>query len=482
MRSQDRDVLHKHRRIRRVIATGLMLLAYSSVAGSRDSVPLRIDQYMRSRVALGQFSGAVLVAKGHKVIFRKAYGYADIGTRVAYTLTTPQYIASVSKMFTDMAILTLRDEGKLSLQDSVCAHLNNCPIAWQPITVQQLMRHTSGIPDYEEKLGLFSPAYLSYMREPGASARILESAKTLPLDFRPGEQFHYSNTGYVLLGYIAQHVAAVPFGEILVTDFLKPLRMRHTGISGYGPAPPRMAKGYTIEGWTWARAIGGISLDNSSVEERPMLPLTPPEGDAGIYSTVDDLLRWSLAMDGKAVIPSTDVAEALTPGMGSYGYGWRIDKEYGKRRVGHTGGLPGYVSAFSKFPDEKITVIVLCNLDTAPLRRTTHDIAAVVLGKPYDLPVKGTVVVLDGAAQARVAGQYLFSDGSLLKVSVGPRFMSAEVKGEYAVDLLPSSPTEFLVPQLDGTLTFNLDERGAVRKADFHYNGEDHVAVPVIPQ
>jgi D-alanyl-D-alanine carboxypeptidase len=479
MARRQRQLMNKLREGSMWIAIGLVLAVCFNSACGEENVPRKIDQYIRSRVGLGQFNGVILVAKGRRLIFRRAYGYADVDRKIRYTHTTPQYIASLSKMFTDMVILRLRDKGKLSLQDSVCAHLDDCPPAWRPITIEQLMRHTSGIPDYEEKLGLFSPAYLSFMREPGAGARILESAKKLPLDFKPGEQFHYSNTGYVVLGYVAQQVAGRPFGELLVNDLLKPAAMSHSGVSGYGARPANMAKGYTTKDWSWKRVIEGMILDASSIEERPMLPLTPPEGDAGLYSTVDDLLRWSLVMDGTGVIPAADIAEALTPGLGNYGYGWRIDEEYGQRRLGHNGGLPGYISALVKYPSAKITIIILCNLDTVPLRRTSRDIAAIVLGKPYDLPVKGPVIALGDADRRRFAGQYRFDDGSILTVSAGPQALSAEVKGQFTVDLLPRSATDFIAPELDGTLTFRIDHEGFVTTVTLHYNGEDHVAVPV---
>ena len=137
----------------------------------------------------------MLVAKGDTIILRKGYGFADVEKQRPYTPETQHEVASISKMFTAMAALKLRDQGKLRLQDPTCQYLEDCPDTWRAITVQHLMRHTSGISDYEEQLELGSDKYFGLMTQPSASARILENARTLALDFKPGEKFHYSNTG-----------------------------------------------------------------------------------------------------------------------------------------------------------------------------------------------------------------------------------------------------------------------------------------------
>ncbi len=130
----------------------------NSAAQTATPSPLAasLDRYLSARTELGRFSGAVLVAKGDRVLFRKGYGFADVAARKPYTPETRHAVASITKMFTSMAALKLRDAGKLKLDDSVCAHLAACPDAWKPVTVRELMRHTSGIPDYEEPLELGS--------------------------------------------------------------------------------------------------------------------------------------------------------------------------------------------------------------------------------------------------------------------------------------------------------------------------------------
>ena len=143
----------------------IFVVICSALSISAQTIESTIDQYLTIRSEMGGFSGAVLVAKEGKVIFRKSYGFADVEKRIPYTPETQHAIASVSKMFTSVAALKLRDQGKLKLEDSICKYLDDCPTAWQPVTTQHLMRHTSGIPDYEEKLELGSEKYLQMMAE-----------------------------------------------------------------------------------------------------------------------------------------------------------------------------------------------------------------------------------------------------------------------------------------------------------------------------
>jgi CubicO group peptidase (beta-lactamase class C family) len=213
---------------------GLLLFQSFCVCVFAQTTLETLDKYLAARTRLGRSSGAVLVARGDQVLFQKGYGFADAERRRPFTTATPEPIASLSKMFTAMAVLKLRDARKLGLDDSLCAHLSDCPASWKPITIQEVLRHTSGIPDYEESLELGSDKYLAFMQQPNASVKILENAKNLPLDFAPGSKSHYSNTGYVVLGYLVEQVSGKPFAPYVTDRLLKPAGMRNAGIFGLG--------------------------------------------------------------------------------------------------------------------------------------------------------------------------------------------------------------------------------------------------------
>jgi CubicO group peptidase (beta-lactamase class C family) len=454
-----------------------VLAAVPTTAPPRpDSIAARADRYLTARTALGRFSGAVLIAKGDRIVFRKGYGFADVEARKPFTPETPQEIASISKMFTAMAALKLRDRGRLRLEDSLAQWIPDCPPVWRSITVQQLMRHTSGIPDYEEALEIGSPRYMEFMRSPDATARIVTEARSKPLDFAPGTKFHYSNTGYVVLSLVVERAAREPFAKFVTRELLKHAGMEHSGVFDGGPGPASLAVGYTHGDLGWARLLEGVALTGGDLQRVPHLPLTPPAGDAGVYATVDDLWRWSRVMDGGKRMSPTEAAEVFTPGLEGYGYGWFIGPAWDRTRYRHNGILPGHVSDIVKFPSDSITIITLCNLDRARLDRIMRDVTAIALGTPWDMPVQGQVATLTPAQIAALEGIYRMSDGKTLTIKMDGEMLSAALEGRYTAGLIPLTPTEFYMPLGDGRTTFTLGSDQRAARVNLRYGGEDHVA------
>ena len=458
----------------------LLLLLVPSNAQNRN-IAQAIDKYIAARTELGRFSGAVLVARGDEVIFRKGYGFTDVEKKLPFTPETRQMVASLSKMFTAMAVLKLSERGKLKLDDPICSYLENCPDAWKLITIDNLIRHVSGIPDYEEKLGMGSEKYFEFMTGENTSTRIVENAKKLPLDFAPGAQFKYSNTGYIVLGLIVEKVSKQTLGRFAWKSLLKPAGMTSSGFFDIKHPPKNLAFGYTHGDIGWEKAVGGFSLTGGLVKKERRLTLSSPAGDGGLYSTVDDLFRWSLVMDGRSPVSPEIIARVFTPGKGSYGDGWFIYNEFNRRKYRHNGVLPGHVSEFIKFPDDKLTIIILSNLDRTRMSSVTRDITAIVLGLPYDLPVSGTVVKLDVTQIAALEGEYKTADGKTLIVKNEPDYLTGKMtdaKGdlEFIAGWIPLSPTEFYFPFRDGKVIFTFGEKGTAVKVNLRYRGEDHFA------
>lgn len=431
---------------------------------------------MTVRSEMGNFSGAILVVKDGKIILRKGYGFADVERKAPYTPDTRHEVASISKMFTAMAALKLRDAGKLKLEDSICKYVDRCPAIWQPITVQQLMRHNSGIPDYEEPLGLGSEKYLAFMIQPNASAQIVENAKKLPLDFKPGEKFAYSNTAYVVLSYVVQKAANQPFSEFVTRNLLKPAGMKSSGVINSRKLPKNLAKGYSYKEISWEKALAGVPLTDGHLQKVPVISLASPEGDAWLYSTIDDLYRWSQTMDGGKFVSAAETAEIFTPGIDGYGYGWFIDKNYEHKRFEHSGGLPGYISDFIKFPDDKITIIIFSNIDRSRLGSIVRTVSAIMLEKPFDMPVRGQVIKLTADQIAALEGDYKMADGKILTIRNQPDFLTAKLQDRYTGGLIPLSPTEFYFPLGDGKAIFTLDNNGKADKVNMRYGGIDRIA------
>jgi CubicO group peptidase (beta-lactamase class C family) len=310
-----------------------------------------MDTYLTKLEKVGKFSGAVLVAKGNNVILRAGYGLANREAQVSFTPETAHHVASISKMMTAFAALKLRDQKRLRLEDRICLYVPECPSQWRDITIKHLIRHTSGIPDYEEKLGLYSDKYLKFMTQPGATERLLEQARTQALEFKPGSTFRYSNTAYIVLARIIEFVAGVPFNDAVRELVLEPAGLTHSSFA----APQTVSVGYT-KNW----------------QHIPALSLEPPAGDAALISTLEDLFKWSLVMD------DPNRLEVFTPGLGGYGYGWFVDSRFKRKRYVHTGELPGYRTVFVKFPKERVTIIIFANQDQAPTELMTREITKMV--------------------------------------------------------------------------------------------------------
>lgn len=468
-----------------------LVLAVSLTAAAPGVEPARparpediagsLDRYLSARTDLGRFSGAVLVAKGGRVLFRRGYGFADAARRTPYTPETRHAVASITKMFTAMAALKLRDAGALKLDDSICAHLPECPDAWKPVTVKELMRHTSGIPDYEEPLALGSGKYLAVMTQKGTSRRLVDEAKAKPLGFPPGSKFNYSNTGYLVLAQIVENAAKRPFNDYVTETLLKPVGMARAGFFDGTTVPDGLATGYTHPELGWAKLLAGTPLSDGHLVPVPRLPLTPPAGDAGLYATVDDLLAWSRVMNGSvmdasALVPKAETDEIFTPGLENYGYGWFSGTGFGRRRFRHNGALPGYTSDFVKFPDEDITIVVFTNLDRTRMSVVVRDVTAIVLGDAWDMPVSGTVATLAPEDYVRLEGVYAMADGRTLTVVKKPDLLTAALEGRYTAGLVPLSPTRFYFPLGDGTATFTPGAGGWASSVNVRYGGEDHEA------
>lgn len=457
-----------------------LLLLLAALPASADTLPQQIDRYVGARTQLGQFSGVVLVATRDGVVLRKAYGYANFELDVPMTTAAKFEIASLSKAFTAAAVLLLRDDGKLALDDSVCKYTDPCPAAWQPVTVAELLHHTSGIPDYESALGMETPAYANAMAAIDAPRRLVGEARAKPLDFAPGTKFNYSNTGYLLLGFIVEKVSGATYRDFVQKRILTPLHLDSTGVVDRTQIVKNRADGYTgVEGLPIERVVAGYPLLGGPFRRAIYTRLPDPEGDASLYSTADDLYRWIVALDEGKLLSKDSLHEMFTPGLGDYGTGWFTRERWGRKRRTHSGQLPGFVSTVDRWGDGELTVIVLCNIDVGRIGRVANDIAAIAFGKPYDVPRAHAIVPLDLAVVPRVSGRYKIADGRIVTVAMGKRWLEASIPKEYVAGLLPESALQFYMPLGEGTFRFDEEVDGKTTRLTMHYNGADVVATRI---
>lgn len=299
---------------------------------------------------MGRYTGNVpgaslLVIRDGKAIVRRGYGYADLGARVQAGPDTNYRLASMSKQFTAACILLLKQDGKLRLQDRVRKWLPELPASDDRITLYQLLTHTSGLIDYED---LIPPGRTSQLNDADVLSMIASQQRFY---FEPGSAYRYSNGGYVLLGLIVQRVSDMDLADFMKTRIFQPLGMEHTLMYEHdrGPQVTDRAYGYSDINGKWTRT----DQDTTSATR----------GDGGIYSSIDDLARWDVALYTDKLLNADSRRAAFTPHTATddpsiaYGFGWRITGG----TVWHSGESMGFRNVIVRWPKQHLAVIILSN-------------------------------------------------------------------------------------------------------------------------
>ena len=441
-------------------ALALVLLLSAAVPGrspAQDQRPARLREYLAAAAGLGQLNASVLIAERGTVLVDSGYGFADIEQGVRITPDTRLRVASVTKQFTAMAIAMLAEEGKLAIGDPISKYLDSLPAAWSGITIHHLLRHTSGISDYEEWFdGYNTQAYSDYMSQAHAPERILRDAKARPLDHEPGTKFRYSNSAYIALGFIIERASGMPYAEFLRTRIHEPLGMTLSGQDRSEEVTPNRAQGYRLRPSAGARAYYN-GLQRSDYLNAFYQLMEPPQADAGLITTARDLYRWDQALYGEALVKRAMLDSIFTPGLGNYGYGWFIQSGPDGVVYAHSGGLPGFTCYIMRIPDTRRTIIVLGNFDR--LGRTVQDVAAILRGDSVPLPRARHIIAADTAAQARLAGTYRTAGRDSVLVLLDDGAFVAHQPGEFRAQLLPESARDYFVAQLRGTARFRENGR-----------------------
>ena len=346
-------------RSRRVLAVLASLFGGACADPQPQSLPPReqtvVDSLFAPFARPGAPGASVLVVRDDSVLVHRAFGLADVDAGVAATTQTNYRLASLTKQFTAMAVLQLVERGALSLDQRARTVLPELPGYAEGVTIRHLLTHSSGLRDYED----FVPD-TQHVQVTDADALRLVSTRADRLFAPPGTVWSYSNTGYALLALIVERAGGMHFADFLRERIFLPLGMTRTvaHVEGRDTVPHR-AYGHTVD-------AGGVRRTDQSATSAVL-------GDGGIYSSTADLLKWDGALTAGGVVGDTLWREATTAytlangTSASYGFGWFVETHLGRRRLRHHGETRGFTNAISRYPDDRLTIIVLTNRsDSAP--------------------------------------------------------------------------------------------------------------------
>jgi CubicO group peptidase (beta-lactamase class C family) len=428
---------------------------------------------------------AVLVAQNGKILFENGYGLADIVQKVPLTTTTKFCLGPATSQFTAASILWLQEAGKLHVTDTLAKYYPDFPRGGE-VTLQQLLTHTSGIPNYTDQ-----------PKNPMAPATMIASIEKLPFDFKPGEKFRYSNSNYVILGDIVEKVSGQNYGDFLKRTFFDPLGMSATAVLYHDTPPADASAGMFFD-------VLGMSATDNSRDTPPVDVATGYEytngrfkktwdwtdmswvgGTSSLYSTVEDLYRWNEGIFNHKVLSNESLAAAFTPVVteenkgekqdDGYGFGWMISRLRGAREISHGGGHEGFFTYLLRLPDQNFTVVVLTNSFPQKLAVNpallAHIVVVLYFGSDLAVvPPKPAVAKVPVAALAAIVGRYDYGRMVLVVTREGDRVF-AQLGLQPRFEIFPKSETEFFWKVVDAQVTFDKDANGKVVRAVHHQLG-----------
>ncbi len=319
-----------------------------------DKIAININNYFNELSGNEKFSGAILVSIKDEKIISQGFGMSNFELDVPNTSKTKFRIGSVTKQFTAVAIMQLYEKGLLSLDDTLDKYIPDYPKG-NKVTIHHLLTHTSGIFNHTNIDGFIK----NIMRNNHSVLELIAEFKNLPYDFRPGGTYTYSNSGYILLGYIIENVSKMSYKQYLQENIFNKLSMDDTGYDDHLQLIKSRASGYSLKG------------EERILSNCDFIDMTVPYAAGALYSTVEDLHTWNKRLFqgeiiSKAALNQMISGHANSGDQGFYGYGiFTADVELGgkiRKKVYHGGGIPGFLTSNNIYPDEEIQIIMTTNV------------------------------------------------------------------------------------------------------------------------
>jgi CubicO group peptidase (beta-lactamase class C family) len=340
----------------------LLACAFAAIANpatAPTALPDEVDSYVKAEMAREHIPGLALgVYREGRIIKAQGYGLSNVELNVPVKPESIFQSGSVGKQFTATAVMMLVEEGKVGLEDSIRKYFPEAPVYWQPIKVRNLLSHTSGLAEYESSAKT-KPGGPINLRADVSEDELVKIIETFPLDFQPGERWAYSNTNYVLLGVLIHKVTGEFYGDFLEERIFKPLAMTSTRIISEADIIPNRSAGY--------RLVKGELKNQEWVS-----PTFNTTADGALYFNVLDLAKWDAALYTDRLLKRSSFDLLWTvarlndakPNKENYGFAWEIDQVNGHKVIQHGGAWQGFTTYIARYVDDRLSVVVLTNLDS----------------------------------------------------------------------------------------------------------------------
>ncbi len=407
-----------------------------------------IDNLLETNFAADKPGAAVIVLSGGEVIYKSARGMANLELHVSLDADMVFRLGSITKQFTAAAIMLLVEEGKVSIKDEITRFLPDYPTRGVTITVEHLLTHTSGIRSYTDMPGWAETRSINHL----TVEELIDSFKDEPLDFQPGLEFSYNNSGYILLGAIIEAVSGQTYSEFIQQRIFNPLHMNNSYYGERSAIINNRVAGY------------GGSMDEP-VNSR-YLSMTQPYAAGSLLSTVEDLGLWNTALFAGEVVSEKSLARMVAShkladgSLTGYGYGLMPGEIRGHEAVTHGGGIFGFVTYGVYLPEDDIYVAVLCNSTALKPEMVGKKIAAMAAGDP--LPELKKIVLADYDIYDDYVGEYELAPEFVIAITRRGDRLFGQATGQPAFELFPASETLFFLTVVEAELSFVRNENGKV--------------------
>lgn len=434
----------------------ILALLLTSSCFAQDKIPnesvTRMEQIIQAYVP-AKFMGSVLVAQDGKILLDKAYGFANLEWEVPNTPTTKFRLGSITKQFTAASILLLEERGKLKVEDPVKKYMPDAPAAWDKITIFHVLTHTSGIPSLTS-----FPDFESHEAQAMTPEKLVEWFRDKPLEFEPGTKWNYSNSGYILLGYLIEKISGQTYSDFVQQNIFTPLGMKDSGYDSNSAIIAHRAAGYTP--------------GKSGPVNAGFVHMSIPFSAGALYSTTEDLLRWEQGLFGGKVLSAASLAKMTTPFKQDYAFGLGVSTQNGHKMIAHDGGIQGFNTSLAYFPDDKLVVAVLANLN-GPAGQIAGNLAKVAHGEKVVLPTERKEITVSPEILKKYVGTYELTPRFSLAITLEDGQLISQGTNQEKVPMFAESETMFFLKLVDAQIEFVKNEKGEVTNMVLHQNGRD---------